>query len=125
MTFQSSFFSDRQQCDWVKVNQCSPQRQKKCRNVNRQKCETVTKQECKQVWKEINQPYSDQECWDEPVQHTPCERVWVESGYNQKNWVEDPDCRRQNQVQLHLLEHTYYMKNPRDQLFRSQNKFQM
>ena len=23
------------------------------------------------------------------------------------------------------LEHTYYMKNPRDQLFRSQNKFQM
>ena len=41
------------------------------------------------------------------------------------NWTQNPPPTfAQSKISL-WLEHTYYMKNTRDQLFRSQNKFQM
>jgi hypothetical protein len=84
----------RQQCDTVPERVCVPNTQEVCRNENIQKCTPGYRQQCRDVWREEKQPYTDQECWNEPQRI--CKHVWVEDGYNNKIWKKR--CINQNQV---------------------------
>ena len=91
--------SKNRKCDRiVPQQQCQPQQQEICRNVNKQKCESGTKKECREIWREEQRPYTDQECWNQPI--TLCEQIWVNSGYGgEEDWVDDPStCQTHNQV---------------------------
>lgn len=56
------------QCNTVYVQQCAPQQEvRQCDIVTTQKCDSGTEEKCEDVWREETQPYTDQECWDEPI----------------------------------------------------------
>ena len=75
--------------------------------MNKQKCDSGTKKECREIWREERRPYTDQECWNQPL--TLCEQVWVNSGNGQKDWVDDPStCRTQNQVDSIILKNIIF-----------------
>ena len=76
-------------CESVPRRKCTPNRQQKCQNINVQECNTRQEQQCNDVYREVNQPYTDSECWEEAQD---CQKVWVDLGYGMKEWRDDPDC---------------------------------
>ena len=86
----------KEQCDTIQVRKCMPGQNQSCKMVNKQKCETVAKKVCNDSWKEIRQPYTVQECSDNKQPKEPCRKIWVTTGQNQRDWMEDPNCTGKN-----------------------------
>ena len=81
--------SNRRKCELVPQRKCTPQRQRKCRTRTTQECQTRVTQQCADVFKEVSQPYTDSECWEE-VQN--CPKIPVDVGYGVMELISDPKC---------------------------------
>ena len=93
--------SNNRKCELVPERKCTPQRQRKCRTTTKQECKTRVDQQCTDAFKEVSQPFTDSECWEE-VQS--CQKILVEVDQGPMQWINDPDCNFHLQVsRLHYL----------------------
>ena len=100
--------TNKRKCELVPERKCTPQRQRKCRTTTKQECKTRVDQQCTDALKEVSQPFTDSECWEE-VQS--CQKILVEVDQGPMQWISDPDCNFHLQVsRLHSMYIiTYFM----------------
>ena len=100
--------TNKRKCELVPERKCTPQRQRKCRTTTKKECKTRVDQQCTDALKEVSQPFTDSECWEE-VQS--CQKILVEVDQGPMQWISDPDCNFHLQVsRLHSMYIiTYFM----------------
>lgn len=93
----------REQCDILSERQCTKRQERHCRPHTERKCATKYRQQCRQVLKPVQVPYQDEDCSRQPVRI--CEQIWVEVGYNEKKWADDPNnCKNDWKKECHQVE---------------------